>query len=237
MERAIVCSAVDKSFGFPPTRVLKSLTFEVEAGEFVAVTGRSGSGKSTLLYIISSLDLPTSGEVSLLGRPINGMPAGELHLFRNRHIGFVFQFHYLLPELTGLENVLMPARRHGLHLARAGRARSLLEQFDVAHCARKLPSQMSGGEMQRVSIARSLIMEPPILFADEPTGNLDSVNGDRVMRIFETINREYGTTIVMVTHERDFAARASRRINMVDGTVESDVRGSAGKKHTGNKRK
>jgi putative ABC transport system ATP-binding protein/lipoprotein-releasing system ATP-binding protein len=139
-------------------------------------------------------------------------------------MGFVFQFHYLLPELTSLENILMPARKFGLEKQKTERAHFLMEQFNVNACRNKFPSQMSGGEQQRISLARSLIMEPQILFADEPTGNLDSVNGEIVMDIFESINSQHNMTVMLVTHESDYAARASRQIHIADGNIVSDER-------------
>jgi putative ABC transport system ATP-binding protein/lipoprotein-releasing system ATP-binding protein len=221
---AIYCRNLKKSFGDPPAPVLKGIDLSIGTGEFVSLTGRSGSGKSTLLYILSSLDEPTEGEVMLQGRSIFSMHTREQHLFRNEHIGFVFQFHYLLPELTALENVLMPARKLGLQESKRNRALQLLAEFGLEHCINKRPSQMSGGEVQRCAIARSLIMDPDILFTDEPTGNLDTVNGDRVMEMFILINKEKNTTILMVTHDPDYARTASRQVHMVDGRIESDTK-------------
>jgi len=220
----IQCRNVVKSFGEPPLVILKSLTFDIARGEFVGITGRSGSGKSTLLYVMSGLDGLSSGEVLIDGRDVHDMDSREIHELRNRKIGFVFQFHYLLPELTTLENILMPARKYRQEGARRTYALSLMERFDVMHCRDKLPSQMSGGEMQRTAVARALVMEPDILFADEPTGNLDTENSEKVMDIFGKINRSLGTTILMVTHEMDFAKRAGRQIHLTDGTIESDRR-------------
>jgi putative ABC transport system ATP-binding protein/lipoprotein-releasing system ATP-binding protein len=220
--KAIECRSLVKNFGAPPTRVLRSLSFGVEAGEFMAVTGRSGSGKSTLLYVVSGLDDPTSGDVFITGTNIHGMEKHELHYFRNSRMGFVFQFHYLLPELTSLDNILMPARKFKKEKERREMALSLMDRFEVSPCRDKYPSQMSGGEQQRVAVARALIMEPEILFADEPTGNLDSVSGEKVMKIFEDINVKHGTTILLVTHERDYAARAGRQIHLVDGEIDRD---------------
>lgn len=220
----IECKNVVRSFGEPPLVILKSLSFTVEKGEFIGITGRSGSGKSTLLYVMSGLDDLSSGEVIISGKNIHVLEGESLHLFRNRNMGFVFQFHFLLPELTAMENILMPARKYREEKKRAEYAISLMEQFQVYHCRNKLPSQMSGGEMQRTAIARSLVMEPEILFADEPTGNLDSENGEIVMEIFEKVNRDFGTTIFMVTHEQDYAARGSRQIHLVDGEIDSDVK-------------
>jgi putative ABC transport system ATP-binding protein/lipoprotein-releasing system ATP-binding protein len=219
---AIECRNLIKNFGDPPTEVLRSISFAVKKGEFVAITGRSGSGKSTLLYVVSGLDDPTGGEARLFGEDIHRIEKSRLHRFRNLRMGFVFQFHYLIPELTSLDNILMPARKYGKEKEKRERALEFLSQFELKHCTNKYPSQMSGGEQQRVAVARALIMEPDILFADEPTGNLDSVNGEKVLRIFEKINRERKTTILLVTHEKDFAARAAREIHLMDGKIVYD---------------
>lgn len=209
-----------KSFGRPPTVVLKNLSFEVRDGEFVAITGRSGSGKSTLLYTLSTLDPLTSGSILLDGRNTRDLSSKELHQFRNQKMGFVFQFHYLLPELTCEENVLFPARKTGRQEELRKYGVQLMETFEIGHIRQKLPGQISGGERQRVAIARSMVMKPKYLFADEPTGNLDSVSGEKVIALFEKINREMKTTILMVTHEGDYAARAGRRIGLKDGAIE-----------------
>ena len=219
---AIECRDIVKSFGEPPLVILKSLNFRIEKGEFAGITGRSGSGKSTLLYVMSGLDDLTSGEILLAGKNVTEFTGPEMHTFRNRNMGFVFQFHYLLPELTALENVLMPARKYRLEQKKRDYALSLMESFEVIHCRDKVPSKMSGGEMQRTAVARALVMQPDILFADEPTGNLDSENGEKVMNIFRRINNDLGTTIIMVTHEPDYAAMASRQIHLVDGRIDSD---------------
>lgn len=216
---AINCQNLIKEFGDPPTRVIHGLSFVINDGEFLSISGRSGSGKSTLLYLISTLDEPTEGSIIIDGRNPVLMSVEELHSFRSLNIGFVFQFHYLLPELTALENVLLPARNHGLHHDKRDEAVSLLEEFDIADKIDHLPSQMSGGEQQRVAIARALIMQPKYIFADEPTGNLDSVNGRIVMNMLTRINRERGATLVIVTHEQDYASMAEREIFLVDGRI------------------
>ena len=208
-----------KSFGSPATEVIRRLSFEVQSGEFIAITGRSGSGKSTLLYILSTLDSPSAGDLLIDGSSIRAMDQTTLHRFRNQNMGFIFQFHYLLPELTALENVLMPAMKTGAHKKRRAFAESLLEQMDLGTKLHRLPSQLSGGEQQRVAIARALVMEPKYLFADEPTGNLDSTNGDKVMQILRDINNRLNTTVIMVTHDPDYAAMAGRRIHLVDGRI------------------
>jgi putative ABC transport system ATP-binding protein/lipoprotein-releasing system ATP-binding protein len=220
----IECHDLVKEFGTPPVRVIHGISCRIESGEFVSISGRSGSGKSTLLYLISTLDQPNAGTVTLDGHDPARMSVDELHSFRNRQIGFVFQFHYLLPELTALENVLLPARRNGDVEAYRADALTLLREFGIEDKQNHLPAQLSGGEQQRVAIARALIMKPRYLFADEPTGNLDLANGQVVMNLFKRINRESGTTIVIVTHEPDYAAMASRGIFLEDGRVREEIR-------------
>ena len=219
----IIAKNLGKSFGQPPTDALRDVTLEIKSGEFVAITGRSGSGKSTLLYILSTLDPPSRGGLWIDSEAIGTMPSEGLHRFRNRNMGFEFQFHYLLPELSALENVLMPAMKTGQHRSRRELAERLLEQVGLLDKRHRLPAQMSGGEQQRVAIARALVMEPKYIFADEPTGNLDTANGDTVMKILAEINARLKTTVVMVTHDPDYAAMAQRRIALVDGTMESHV--------------
>lgn len=216
---SIQLKSIQKSFGTPPTHVLQDISFDIEAGEFVSLIGRSGSGKSTLLYIMSSLDTPTSGKVMIDTINIHQMKSAELHHFRNQKMGFVFQFHYLLPELTALENVLMPARKTKQHHSRQAYAIHLLEEFGLGKKTNRLPRELSGGEQQRVAIARSLVMEPRYLFTDEPTGNLDSINGEKVMEIFKKMNQEKKTTIILVTHDPDFAEMATRKIYLADGRL------------------
>ncbi|MSR88289.1 MAG: ABC transporter ATP-binding protein [Candidatus Margulisbacteria bacterium] len=216
---SILLENVNKFFNTPPTQVLTDITCDIKLGEFVSLVGRSGSGKSTLLYIMSSLDTATSGSIKIAGDEISTFSQKKLHQFRNEHMGFVFQFHYLLPELTAEENILMPARKKGLHHKKRDYAHHLLEEFQIKHKFDRLPKQLSGGEQQRVSIARALIMEPSYLFTDEPTGNLDSANGEIVMTIFKKLNLEKKTTIVMVTHDPDFANIATRQIYLSDGKI------------------
>lgn len=218
---SLVARSIEKSFGEPPTRVLKGISFEIRDGEFVSLTGRSGSGKSTLLYILSTLDVSTSGTVEIDGIDVQLLKQSQVHRFRNEQMGFVFQFHYLLPELTAIENVLMPALKAGQWRERRGDALALLREFGVADKADRFPRQLSGGEQQRVAIARSLVMRPRYLFADEPTGNLDSVNGDIVMSLLRRMNQERGTTVIYVTHDAGFAALAGRSIHLVDGQLSA----------------
>ncbi len=216
----IIGKNVIKEFGKPPTRVLHGLDFSIEDGEFVSISGRSGSGKSTLLYILSTLDLPSQGELWIDGRLSSALSIEAIHEFRARHVGFVFQFHYLLPELTALENVLLAPRNLGLQDQYADAARKLLERFGLASKFDSLPARMSGGEQQRVAIARALIMKPKYIFADEPTGNLDTSNAEIVMNLLQEINHRDGTTILMVTHDPDFARLAPREIFLVDGRIQ-----------------
>jgi ABC-type lipoprotein export system ATPase subunit len=215
----IECQEIVKEFGQPPQRILHGLSFQIRDGEFISISGRSGSGKSTLLYIVSTLDTATTGNVIIDGKNISAMNPNAVHEFRNRNVGFIFQFHYLLPELTSLENVLLPARNLGLHKNLQTEAMSLLQLLDVEDQSHKLPGQMSGGQQQRVAIARALLLKPRYIFADEPTGNLDTHNANLVMDILQKTHEENGTTICLVTHEPDFAARAGREIYLVDGHI------------------
>lgn len=219
----IECQHIVKEFGDPPQRILHDLSFKIETGEFLSISGRSGSGKSTLLYLISTLDNPTSGIVKFDGKEVSRMGVKEIHQFRNTNIGFIFQFHYLLPELTSIENVLLPARNLGIMEEKRSRAHELLESFGIGSKADKYPGQMSGGEQQRVAIARALIMQPGYIFADEPTGNLDSENGNIVMSILKEANEKLGTTVVMVTHDQGFAASAKREIVLIDGKITEEI--------------
>lgn len=210
---------VKKSFGSPSVDVLKGISLTILDGELVSIVGRSGSGKSTLLYIMSTLDNASSGSIFYDNVDLTKMTQKNIHEIRNTDIGFVFQFHYLLPELSVLENVLMPARKHNLHKKLESRALELIREVDLEGKEHRAPSALSGGEQQRVAIARALLMTPKYLFADEPTGNLDSVNGDRIMALFHRINSEKKTTVVYVTHDQDYANQALRKIELVDGLL------------------
>lgn len=208
-----------KTFSNSKTPVLKSINLKIESGEFVSLVGRSGSGKSTLLYIISTLDRATSGEVYYDQKNVTEIPKEEIYSLRNKNIGFVFQFHYLIQELTAIENVLLPARKARELEERRPLAMTLLKEVGLEGLENRYPSELSGGEQQRVAIARAMIMEPTYIFADEPTGNLDSINGLKIIELFEKINRDKGTTIIYVTHDKEFAAKARRQITLVDGTL------------------
>ncbi|MBB3898511.1 ABC transporter ATP-binding protein [Roseococcus suduntuyensis] len=193
-------------------------------GEFVAITGPSGSGKSSLLYLLGLLDRPTEGQVLLEGQDTVGLAPPAMAALRLRHLGFVFQFHFLLPEFTALENVLIPIRKLGALEGEAARhsALALLDGLGLAPAAAKLPEQLSGGMRQRVAIARALANNPVLVLADEPTGNLDTKNAAAVFDIFERMTRAEGRTVLVVTHDPDLAARATRRVHLVDGAVVSD---------------
>ena len=201
-------------------------SLKVERGEFIAITGPSGSGKSSLLYLLGLLDRPTEGRVLLEGRDTASLSAAELANLRLKRLGFVFQFHFLLPEFSTLDNVLIPIRRLGRLKDAAARAQAmkLLEALGMAEAAAKLPEQLSGGMRQRAAIARALANDPAIILADEPTGNLDTRNAAAVFDIFHRLAAEEGRAILVVTHDAELAKRANRRIHLVDGRIVSDTR-------------
>ena len=219
---SLVSKHVGIQFGSPPVRVLSDVNIEIKDGEFVSLSGRSGAGKSTLLYVLSSLDNPTEGSVEISGQNITQMSSEDLHRFRNQKMGFVFQFHYLIAELTALQNVLMPAMKTKRDKELRPRALELLEKFGLKEKQDRYPRQLSGGEQQRLAIARALVMSPKYLFADEPTGALDTVNAELVMKILQECSTKEGMTVIMVTHDPDFAAMAPRKIVLADGKVISD---------------
>lgn len=218
----IVAQNITKQFGKPPISILHDINLEIQEGEFVSISGRSGSGKSTLLYILSTLDHPSKGSVLIDGKDVSKFSDKVLHSFRNEQIGFIFQFHYLIPELTALENILLPPRNIDQVKKYTDDAHELLERLDIKDVTEKFPSQMSGGQMQRVAIARALIMKPRYIFADEPTGNLDTANGDAVMKILINENKIRKTNICLVTHDTDYSKMASREIFLTDGRVTSE---------------
>lgn len=203
--------------------ILRGIDLVIEEGEMLAVVGPSGAGKSTLLHILGTLDLPTSGTILYEGRDVTRYSAAQLATFRNHRLGFVFQFHHLLPEFTALENVMMPGLIRGLsQRALEARARELLDEVGLSHRVRHRPGELSGGEQQRVALARALIMEPKLVLADEPTGNLDSKTSYEIMGLFDELQAE-GQTIILVTHEPDIAEHAHRVLTLRDGLIESDV--------------
>lgn len=206
-----------------PVTLLKHLSFSIRRGEFVSIVGPSGSGKSSLMYLLGLLDQPTSGNIFLDG--INTTSAADAQLTRLRleKIGFVFQFHFLLPEFSAVDNVMLPMRKLG-RLSPAQmrqRAHELLDYFGLANAGKRLPGQLSGGERQRVAIARAMANDPIFLMADEPSGNLDTKNADLVFNLFEKLAREQGKTVVTITHDLTLAARAHRQIHLVDGQIVS----------------
>ena len=215
---------VQKYFVDPvKVQVLKNINIEVQKGEFVSIMGKSGCGKSTLLYILSTMDTNYEGQLFLGDRLLTGLSGAELSVVRNEHIGFVFQFHYLLPEFTVLQNVMMP----GLKLGKKSKeevehdAMNKLKLLGVDDQFAKKATQISGGQKQRVAIARALINDPTIIMGDEPTGNLDSKNAGIVFDIFKELTHELGTSLLIVTHDPDFAGKTDRIIEMADGSVVS----------------
>ncbi|MBP3957503.1 ABC transporter ATP-binding protein [Gemmata sp. G18] len=211
-------------------RVLNGLNLEVQTGEFLSIVGASGSGKSTLLHLLGTLDAPDAGRVMLKGKRIDNLPARERDRLRNRTFGYIFQFYHLLPELNAVDNVLMPAyignsvlnwwqtRRQWRR-----RAEDLLNKMGLGHRLKHRPRELSGGEMQRTAIARALLMNPRVLLADEPTGNLDAQAGGEIVRLLRDINRDEGVTIVMVTHNTDIVSATDRVVRMVGGVVTDDT--------------
>jgi putative ABC transport system ATP-binding protein len=204
--------------GSHPLTILQPLTVTIPRGRFVAVVGASGSGKSTLLGLIAGLDAPSSGSVVIDGVDITRLDEDALARLRGEKIGFVFQFFHLIPSLTAYENVAVPLEIAGAANA-ARRARELLEEVGLTDRAHHYPSQLSGGEQQRVALARALANDPPILLADEPTGNLDTVNGRHILELLQGIHRTRHTTLILVTHDRELAAVAETRIVLRDGAV------------------
>jgi lipoprotein-releasing system ATP-binding protein len=226
----LLASGVRKNFrmGDEVIHVLRSVELAIRPGEFTAIEGRSGSGKSTLLHLLGALDEPNAGVIQYQGRNLASLSASERAAIRNEHFGFVFQFYHLLPELSVIENVLLPAMaRYGWLSYQQRRAElrlfatQLLERLGLGHRIRHRPSQLSGGERQRVAIARALMNQPRVLFADEPTGNLDAETGRQIMRVLEGLHREENQTIVMVTHDRTLARQADRVLVLRDGRLEN----------------
>jgi len=203
--------------------ILKGIDLNIHPGQILAIVGPSGAGKSTLLHCMGTLDLPTSGRIRLAGEELTTMGGSRLAAVRNQTIGFVFQFHHLLPEFNALENVMLPGLIQGRSRREMEkRAGALLEEVGLSHRGSHRPGELSGGEQQRVAVARALALDPKLLLADEPTGNLDTATSDAVHDLFFQINREHGTTIVVVTHNPAFAERMPRVVRLRDGRVEHD---------------
>lgn len=207
--------------GSRAVEILKGVTLSIPAGQFVAIVGASGSGKSTLLGLLAGLDTPTAGEVWIDGQEISRLPENQLAEVRGKKLGFVFQSYQLVPTLTALENVLLPHELNGSGDG-LGRATELLRSVDLGERLHHYPVQLSGGEQQRVALARAFMLDPPIILADEPTGNLDSKNGAHVLDLLLARNRASGTTLVLVTHDVQVSAQAERRIVLRDGAVVED---------------
>lgn len=219
----IKTSQLEKSYRgeLEPVKVLKGIDLRIEENEFVAIQGPSGAGKSTLLHILGGLDFPTAGRVFFQGKDVFSLSENERAFLRNIKIGFVFQFYHLLPELTALENVLLPAiikswwdkKKNTLY------AKSILEGMGLKERLNHKSNQLSGGEQQRVAVARALMNRPKLLLCDEPTGNLDSENGENILNLLKKLNQEENTSVVLVTHDRDIAKAADRVINLKDGII------------------
>lgn len=227
MKSILELKKVNKIYGtYVKNHVLHDIDLDFGEGSFNSIIGQSGSGKSTLLNIIGTLDKPTNGDVLIDGENVNGMSANQLSDYRNRTIGFVFQFHYLLPEFTALENVLMPYRiRHGtINNEITDKAKESMKLVGLEEVMDNPSTKMSGGQQQRTAIARALINEPKMILADEPTGNLDTDTTESVYEMLRRINEQFGTTFIVITHDRRIAEKADRIIEIKDGRINLDLR-------------
>lgn len=227
MKEILQLKNIDKIYGTDiKTQVLYDINLSVEEGSFNSIIGQSGSGKSTLLNIIGTLDRPTNGEVVIDGVNVKQMSSNQLASLRNQKIGFVFQFHYLLPEFTALENVLMPYRIRGTKLNKAAedKAKEYMKLVGLEQVMNNPATKMSGGQQQRTAIARALMNEPKIILADEPTGNLDSDSTEQIYDLLRDINKDFNTTFVIITHDRRIAEKADRIIEIKDGRINLDLR-------------
>ena len=212
---------ITRSFG--PLQVLKGVDLHVAKGEMVVLLGRSGSGKSTLLHILGSLDLPDSGSLRIGGQDVLALKGKELSRFRNLSVGFIFQFHHLLPEFSALENAMMPGLIAGRPLEEVRhRAKELLDYLRLSERLEHKPSELSGGEQQRVAVARALLNDPAVIFADEPTGNLDSSNAKEMHELFINLKRDFGHTFLIATHSAELASIGDRKVEMSDGKLVKD---------------
>jgi len=222
METILKASGIVKYFMDPePFRVLNDITFEASKGQFLSIVGKSGCGKSTLLYVLSTMDTDYEGMLEIKGEQLHGWGQNNLARFRNEHLGFVFQFHYLLPEFTALKNVMLPALKLGKYTRDevASRALEKLRMVGMENYAQKVSARLSGGQQQRVAIARALINDPDIIMCDEPTGNLDKANSQNVFDIFRELSHQNHQTIIAVTHDVDFARGSDYVVEMQDGQI------------------
>ncbi len=223
MTAVLECAALRKEFiggDGQPIEVLTDVSLTVERGEFVAIVGESGAGKSTLLHLLGALDRPTAGEIRLTGNSYGDLNGDQLSMVRNSQVGFVFQFHHLLREFSAVENVMMPLLIGGASPSEArGRATELLDRVELSERLEHRPGQLSGGEQQRVALARAIVNDPAVILADEPSGNLDHRNSERLHQLLQTLIEEMGTSLVVVTHDRHLAGKADRILAIEDGML------------------